>query len=1221
MTTASFVLKRLGDDWRLLAAIFAGMLAAAALLAGAPIYLATLERQGVNTAIDRATQSSLDIYAIAPYVALSRRSLDDTERAFETASQSGLSEVFSGRERYLKSPTFLVGTEYAPLPPPGLGGAGTFTASRGYFQNLTNLQDHVAFLDGRMPSPEVDWSGARPRLEAAIGERSKAVFGLDVGDRVEMSPSLNDPVRVVVEISGVLKAVNPQGEYWRGNANLFIAPQPLEETPDAGVRVDPQEPPLALFASREALIEGVGVAYPGTLVGSTWHVSVDREALKRLSVEDVRAGIAEMKARTSAAMSGSAVLTGIERLLDRFERRSFFAVVPLLLLLAVAAVTVLYYILMMVAYLVASRESDVALLKSRGVSAWRLARIYAAEGVGIALAAAALAPFLAMGAIALAGKLPYFAEITRGEFLPVSFGWTPFAVSAAVGLLCLALYAAPGILGARTSLVVHKLRASRPPSEPFFQRYYVDLGLMAVGGVIFWEMFSRGQIVSGGLFGAAGVNEAMLLAPPLLLTVVALLFMRFFPLAVRFLSGESPALMHLLAAAVLAALGALAALEVIREGYAAERAIPIAHLAIIAALYAIAWRARRRFLALGAFALQTAAAALFVYRSPPMSGDSDFIPAVALAALPPAQILFIALGRLARHYPAWASIAIWRMARNPLQYSWLTLLIVMATGLGTLAATVGGTLDRSYEDRALYEAAADMRISVSGARSGGDVNEALKRRYLALPGVSAASLTLRTRGTVGSANTAAGDFGVFAVEARDFPYVSWYRDDFSERPLPQLMSLLRSGENLPPITLPEGASALSVWTKAADEYSNIYLWMALRDRRGVTETITFGAVEGDDWRLMQAEVPRNLSAPIDLVSVQIYEPAFGPTGTAGTIFMDDIRAADGGGESRVLDDFEGPNKWTPLSTSMISTDTIGFTRRDPKRGKTAGAFSFGQDTDRGIRGFYRSPSGGASPALASAGFMRRSGMARGDSLVVSVLGRLVPIRVVDAVEHFPTMDPSGGGFIVMDLEALLRHLNILSPSGGAGPNEVLVAVAPGAGDAAYLAARDTVSRPDAIIRRADLLEPIRLDPMITAGWRAVSLASAGAIILSAAFGCAAYALTRSGRAMNETGFLRALGFRRGETVRLLAAEHAAIIALGLALGAAAGFAMSGAMVSALAVTEDGRAVIPPYILTTDWAYAVFIYVSLAAIFAGGLAWLARTATRVDMREMSRTEGG
>lgn len=1214
-------MKRLGDDWKLLAAIFAGMVVAAALIAGAPTYLATLERQGINTAIDRATQSSLDIYAIAPYIALSRESLDDTERAFESASRNGgLSEVYGGRERYLKSPTFLVGTEYAPLPPPGLSGAGTFLASRGYFQNMTNLRDHVVFLDGGMPSSGADWSGARPRIEAAIGERSGAAFGLEVGDRVEMSPSLNDPTRIVVEISGVLEAVDPRDEYWRGNANLFIAPQPLEETPDAGVRVDPQEPPLALFVSREALIEGVGAAYPGTLVGSTWHVSVDREALKRLSAEDVRAGIADMKARVSEAMSGSAVLTGVERLLDRFERRSFFAGVPLLLLLAVAAITVLYYILMMVAYLVASRESDVALLKSRGVGAWRLARIYAVEGVGIALAAAALAPFLAMGAVALAGKLPYFAEITRGALLPVSLRWTPFAVSAAVGLLCLALYAVPGILGARTSLVVHKLRASRPPSEPLFQRYYLDIGLMAVGGVAFWELFSRGQLVSGGLFGAAGVNEAALFAPPLMLTTVALLFMRFFPLAVRFLGGESPAPAHLLAAASLIALGTLGALDVLREGYSMERAVSLAHLAAIAALYAMTWRARRRFAAVGAFALQAAAVALFVYRAPPASGDADFLPVAALAALPPAQILFIALGRLARHYPAWASIALWRMARNPLQYSWLTLLIVMATGLGTLAATVGGTLDRSYEERALYEVAADMRIAGTTARSG-EASEALKRRYLELPGVSAASLALRTQGSFGTARTG-GYFGVLAVEAREFPYVSWYRDDFSERALPQLMSLLRSGANLPPITLPEGARSLAVWTKAADEYANIYLWMALRDRRGVTETITFGQVLGeDDWRLMEAETPRNLTDPIDLVSVQIYEPAFGPTGTAGTIFLDNIRATDGGGEVHILDDFEGPNKWTPLSTSMISTDSIGFTRRNPKRGNMSGAFAFGKDTDRGIRGFYRSPSGGPAPALASESFMRRSGMARGDSAVVNVLGRLVPVRVVDEVEYFPTMNPSGNGFIIMDLDALSRHLDILSPSGGAGPNEILLAEAPGVGSAAYDAARGLVSRPDAILRRADLLDAIRLDPMIAAGWRAMALASAGAIIFSAAFGCAAYLLSRSGRAMGEMGFLRALGFRRGQMIRLLAAEHAAIIALGLALGAATGFAMSGAMVSALAVTEDGRAVIPPYILTTNWAYAVFVYASLTAIFAAGLAWLARAATRVDLREMSRTEGG
>ena len=72
MTTTSFVLRRLADDWKLLAAIFAGITVAATLLASAPIYLKTLERQGIDTAIDRADQSFLNIYGAAPHIVLSR---------------------------------------------------------------------------------------------------------------------------------------------------------------------------------------------------------------------------------------------------------------------------------------------------------------------------------------------------------------------------------------------------------------------------------------------------------------------------------------------------------------------------------------------------------------------------------------------------------------------------------------------------------------------------------------------------------------------------------------------------------------------------------------------------------------------------------------------------------------------------------------------------------------------------------------------------------------------------------------------------------------------------------------------------------------------------------------------------------------------------------------------------------------------------------------------
>ena len=131
--------------------------------------------------------------------------------------------------------------------------------------------------------------------------------------------------------------------------------------------------------------------------------------------------------------------------------------------------------------------------------------------------------------------------------LIVELQWLPFGVAALTGLLALAIFVAPRVIGSRSGLVIHRLRSSRPPSEPLLQRYYLDVALMALGGLVFWELQAKGQIVSGGLFQDVRVNEALLLAPVLYLTVVALVFLRLFPLFVRFISGESPLMLHLAA--------------------------------------------------------------------------------------------------------------------------------------------------------------------------------------------------------------------------------------------------------------------------------------------------------------------------------------------------------------------------------------------------------------------------------------------------------------------------------------------------------------------------------------------------------------------------------------------------------------------------------------------------------------------------------------------------
>ena len=89
LTTTNLVFKRSLNDWKLMLSIFVGILAGISLIAGAPVYLKALERQGISSAIDAAVGRSssvfLDITTSAPFVPLSEEKLQETEQSLEDA--------------------------------------------------------------------------------------------------------------------------------------------------------------------------------------------------------------------------------------------------------------------------------------------------------------------------------------------------------------------------------------------------------------------------------------------------------------------------------------------------------------------------------------------------------------------------------------------------------------------------------------------------------------------------------------------------------------------------------------------------------------------------------------------------------------------------------------------------------------------------------------------------------------------------------------------------------------------------------------------------------------------------------------------------------------------------------------------------------------------------------------------------------------------------------
>ena len=1210
------VLKRLVDDKMLLGSIFVGIIIATTLVAMLPVYFAALERLALNIDIDRLTRPRSNINVTAFNVVLNPQELQATEQALAATIDRHISHIYDRRERFLVVDTYLAGLPRNPLPPPGTSNR---SASRAYFRHYSNLEDHVTVLEGSMAESVVETSARGPIVGAVISPATAEMFDLEVGNVITTTPELGAKTVVFARIDGIVDAVDPREDYWttRISARVFLdPPAPDEDVEGADVQYDPDEPPVPLFVTQQAMLTAIGETYPGTLIDSEWFVLVDTERLKDWSSKESRRRLEAFDADIRAAIPGSKLSTGITGLLDSFDRRSFFSRVPLLLLMTIMVVTVLFYLSMMVGYLVQSRESDMALLKTRGTGTLQLLRLYTLEGLLLTALGVALAPFLAMAIVAASGTLPYFRPMTDGGLLPVHIGLIPFLLAGGAGVLCLAIFVIPGALGSRSGLLVHKLWSSRPPVVPFFHRYYLDVALLALGGLAFWELQSRGQLVSGGLLKEVEVNETLLLAPVMFLVMVALVFIRFFPLFVRFIGGESPVLAHLLVAASVITLGAGIALREVQEGEASAWLIRVALLAAVSGAYWATNRTESLRLRLALLVVQAVLIGGFVRLAPPEAGEAMLAPTVGLIVLVPAQIAFLLLRASTRVTPVWLLMGIWHMARNPLQYTWLVLLLVLVTGVGLLSTTVGGTLERSQRERVYYEVAADIRARVleddlDGGRG------ALKERSLETPGVAEASLALRTKGRVGPVKVE-----VLALESGVFPFITWYRDDFSSRPLPEVMRSLKTGALLERIRVPEGATTIGLWVKPEERYSSsISAWIVVEDGAGSVRTVTLGELGPPEWHPLRAAIPSYLRPPVHLVSVQISEPGFGAVLTPGSVLFDDIHTINGPeGAEQVLEDFEGEMRWMQIVTSALSSDLVQSTREDSHGGETAAVFSYGKENVRGIRGFYLRPTAGPVPVVISSSLAAASGVRVGDVFTASIHDRPVQLEAKDIVHYFPTMSSDGGRFLLVDLDNILGHLNVL---GGLTialrPNELFIAEDTSTPKPVRESITTSGIVSGGIRHKATQVESVRQDPLSSAGWSSMVVLSLSVVVLAAAFGYVTYLLLFAHRSRSEMGFLQSLGLSRRQVIGLLGFEHLVIAAIGLGLGTWAGFQMSRLMVSPLAVTERGEPVVPPFILTTDWSMMLPTYAALIAVFLAALFVVNRTILRLDLHEISRAE--
>ena len=515
--------RRIAAAWRLELVLFLGILLSVALLSASVVFSDLLAEAALRRTLQEADASEVNFWVRIFH------NLEEPATAERRASvyQSGINYVeervsstfrpyLEDEARLLETATFFfTGDSRFDLPQDA--------RPRGRIQYMTGLfsEKRSQLVEGRWPAEPDGTPGAA--LEAAIEVSGAELVGLAVGDELDIAPAsgvLEDkPHRV--RIVGLFHRVNPADDFWYGREHNFS-------------HHNEQWATVPLFTTEAAILEQVAGAYPGIYSNVTWIFDLNRRGVRAGEVEQLQASIRAMRHGVYANLDNSSVSIKLERLLARYSEQLLLSRIPLFLMVFLVVGILAYYLALVSALTVRSRSAEIAMLKSRGATTWQVGLMVLVEGLLLAIPAVAVGTLLAPPVAGILGSL--FFDIEGNRAL-IALSYRAFLLGAGGALLSVVVLTLATLAAARQGIVEFRQAGARPARAPLLHRYYLDFLLLALIGLIWWQIQSRDTFLLRPVGrGELEIDFTLLLGPVLGLLALGLIVLRFFPLAVALLA-------------------------------------------------------------------------------------------------------------------------------------------------------------------------------------------------------------------------------------------------------------------------------------------------------------------------------------------------------------------------------------------------------------------------------------------------------------------------------------------------------------------------------------------------------------------------------------------------------------------------------------------------------------------------------------------------------------
>ena len=355
-------------------------------------------------------------------------------------------------------------------------------------------------------------------IEVAVDSLGFEFLGIELGEGFAIVPATGGEGQrsTNVAVVGVIEPTDPDEEYWYRRQKL------LSYHDDDWTLVP-------MFTSEDALRQQIGRRYPNIYTSSAWFLQVDREGIPAKSVDDIQQSLQQVRRDVSHQLPNGSTSTGLLRILENHEEQLLLARIPLFLMVFLVTGILAYYLAITAGMVIRARAGEIAMLKSRGATTVQIGILTLVEGLLLAgpalVAGALLSPVLAKAL----GGLVFDAESAGA---PVSLSWQAFGMGAAGAFLAVLVLSLATLAAASKGIVEFRQSGARPARTPFIHRYYLDLLALVVIAFLWWQISSRGTVLTRSLGGRElEVDFALLLGPALGLVALGLLVMRVFPLA------------------------------------------------------------------------------------------------------------------------------------------------------------------------------------------------------------------------------------------------------------------------------------------------------------------------------------------------------------------------------------------------------------------------------------------------------------------------------------------------------------------------------------------------------------------------------------------------------------------------------------------------------------------------------------------------------------------